>query len=1086
MAMDNSTRSELILDVVTLGDAETVISELSEKEIRIQDLRESNDNFRLALAHSNFIPARFDRDQRYCWIHNLHSDYDPVAVIGKRDDELDDSPGARRLRELKQQVIETGKGVREEIVFKRSDGVHWYDVIIEPLRNAGGEITGGISTAYEITGQKLAENALRESEERLRVTLLSAADEIWIVDTQQRILSISDTVMENLGVSSGKWADVEAALNQLEILRPDGSPLPKEDAILPRALHGEVIKNQEEMIRNLAAGQFHWRETSGAPVRNTEGKIIGAVAVARDITQRKQAESDLRRANESRASILESISDSFLAFDTEWRLTDINQRALQYMNKSASDVLGKNIWEVFPFIVGTRLETFCREAMAKRQTMTFIGSGVPVTDRIFELSAHPKDDGLAVFSHDVTERVQLEKKLEEALRAADEERLRLAAVFEALPVAIAITDRAGGLLNSNDRDAEIWGKRPPTKNLDDYGQYKAWWADTGKPVEPSEWASAQAVTEGRTVTGQLMKIQRFDGPYRFVLNSAAPIYDATGQIIGSAIAIQDVTDLHQARESLQESEALYRAIARNFPGGAIYVFDHDLRFRVAEGESMAAFGCTRESLEGKTIWEATDEELCKILAERYPLVLAGESLKVETEIKGHVFASSYVPIKNNHGKIIAGMVVSQDITESRRAEERLRQFNAMLERGVAERTSEIEKQSRRLRELTSQLSRIELRERRRLAKILHDHIQQLIVAARMQIEWLRSDPRPERVLSVAENVDAILSETLEASRSLTVELSPPVLNEAGLTGGLNWLASRMWEKNQFSVNLQLDSRAEPDAEETRFLLFECVRELLFNVVKHADSREADVILMRSEGGDIQLMVRDNGRGFDPETLRTRPSDDSSFGLFSIQERLADIGGRMEIESAFGQGTRVTLAIPAADEKLPAEVPFEHAQVQEGVPVRPVQRKSEVCRVLIVDDHRIVREGLVRLLQAASDIEVVGEASDGPQAIQLAQTLGPDVVIMDVNLGEMDGVETTRRILAENPKIKVIGLSMHIEKYVAAAMRNAGAYAYLTKGGPSSELIDTIKLSCIYDPEGSISDSTAVRMVWRSSSDGDAL
>ena len=118
------------------------------------------------------------------------------------------------------------------------------------------------------------------------------------------------------------------------------------------------------------------------------------------------------------------------------------------------------------------------------------------------------------------------------------------------------------------------------------------------------------------------------------------------------------------------------------------------------------------------------------------------------------------------------------------------------------------------------------------------------------------------------------------------------------------------------------------------------------------------------------------------------------------------------------------------------------------------------RVLIVDDHKIMREGLVSLMQFESDIEVVGQAADGPAAIELAARLQPDVIIMDVNLGEgMNGVEATKRILSANPNIKVIGLSMHTDNDVATALRDAGAVAYLTKGGPSEDLIAAIRAAC---------------------------
>ena len=119
-------------------------------------------------------------------------------------------------------------------------------------------------------------------------------------------------------------------------------------------------------------------------------------------------------------------------------------------------------------------------------------------------------------------------------------------------------------------------------------------------------------------------------------------------------------------------------------------------------------------------------------------------------------------------------------------------------------------------------------------------------------------------------------------------------------------------------------------------------------------------------------------------------------------------------------------------------------------------ESVPCRVLIVDDHEVVREGLKRIFKSLQDIEMVGEAVNGPQAIELTERLKPDVVLMDVSLGDMSGVEVTRRILDQNPHVRVIGLSMRNDEETAGAMRAAGAAAYLDKSGSSKALIETIR------------------------------
>ena len=139
-------------------------------------------------------------------------------------------------------------------------------------------------------------------------------------------------------------------------------------------------------------------------------------------------------------------------------------------------------------------------------------------------------DQIRVYGRDITERKAAEEALGAIRAEAENERRRLEAVMEALPVGVAITDAQGGNIRSNNAYEQVWGSpRPTAASVSDYVAYKAWWSDTGKPVAPEEWASAQAVQKGQTVVGQLLEIQRFDGSRASVINSGAPIFDAEGQ-----------------------------------------------------------------------------------------------------------------------------------------------------------------------------------------------------------------------------------------------------------------------------------------------------------------------------------------------------------------------------------------------------------------------------------------------------------------------------------------------------------------------------------------------------------------------------
>ncbi len=412
--------------------------------------------------------------------------------------------------------------------------------------------------------------------------------------------------------------------------------------------------------------------------------------------------------------------------------------------------------------------------------------------------------------------------------------------------------------------------------------------------------------------------------------------------------------------------------------------------------------------------------------------------------------------RDAEGKHLRVAGVHLDMTDRKVAEDALAELNRTLEQRVADRTAEVNRQAQQLRGLTIRLTRTEQHERKRLAAILHDHIQQLIVAAQIQVNRMTRAGDSAGVHASAQSVAAVLQDALEASRSLTVELRPPVLYESGLIGALNWLGARIHEQHGLRMRLCANPAAEPADEEVRFLLFECARELLLNVVKHSGCDRAEVTLARPAQEQIHLSVADNGKGFDPDGLRQQGPEEMSFGLFSIQERMAHLGGCMELASAPGQGTSVTLVVPVLDG--PAPPPSTDTAARElGKRVLQVRRRPKRCRVLIVDDHHIVREGLAGLLQIEPDIEVVGEAPDGDRAIALAEALAPDVIVMDVNLGPgIDGIETTRRVLEVDPGIKVIGLSMHIDQDVADAMLDAGAAAYLSKGGPPEDLIKAIR------------------------------
>jgi PAS domain S-box-containing protein len=791
----------------------------------------------------------------------------------------------RQLQEQRlTEALEGGRPYDVEVRIVRPDGeVRFLHVRNDEVTyDQSGRPTRMFGTAQDITERKRAEESLREREALFEVLTENSDDLIRLHELDGRSIYASPAVVRFLG---------KKPANLFDDIHP-------EDLENGRQWWQHILTGGRDRIEwrvHDAAGGWHWVESRGSVVQY-EGKPR-VLTVCRDISERKRAEQALRKSER----VLREAEE--LGHTGSWEHdlvtgeifnTDENLRLFFGDDRSKGARFEDYIDAVHPddraYVKGRHAQLLAeggphdiefRVVWPDGSLHVLVGRAIVVRN----------DSGEAVRVYgtnvDITERKRAEM-------AAQEDKQLLELVLATLPVGVAVTDREDNILLTNAATKRIWGDII-VSGRERRAQSKGFWHDSGKRIAPTEWASVRALSEGETSLDELIDIETFDGKSKTIRNSAAPIRNAEGLIVGAVFVNEDVTERVRAEDAVRKNEKQLRDVIDTIPVIAfINMPDGSNEFTNRSWQEYTELSVKDTAGWG---WESTvhPDDIAQHLEKYRAAVSAGTTFDNAARYCGangqyRWFLVRAVPLRDEKGNLLKWYGVLMDIEDRVHAEQALRES------------------ADRLQLLSRRLLEVQEEERRHLARELHDEFGQLLATITVQLHAAKTLAR-ESARSIIEECISILQRAGDEVRSLALELRPTMLDTAGLDATVRWLAAQHEQRTGIATEVVGHLNEVPG--EVAIAAFRAIQEALTNVLRHAQAQHIWIELSQSDGA-VELLVRDDGVGFDvPKTLDWA-ANRGHLGLLGMRERVQILGGHLEVDSKPGLGTRIRLSLPLTE------------------------------------------------------------------------------------------------------------------------------------------------------------------------------
>ena len=736
--------------------------------------------------------------------------------------------------------------VNERIGFTNGDGEHRIALVsATPLRIAG-ESVGGVSIWHDVTEREELLERLSLEQARLRAIIDNAPLGIVVANAS------AHTVLSNPGYRElMRHPEDSDAQGQPTLCYADGRACPWEGQPLTlSALYGHVLRDQEMVLR-WPDGALRHLLVNSAPIRDAALRLTGGVAAIQDIGERKRAELTLRRYADEQAALY-AVSSAIVSWtDPDRLLNAVLEVVLPILEADFG-------WVLLP---GPSPDSPPRVGAWRGLPEAFVAAS--------EAAPFAECPACAALLHDAS--ADVEPQYAANCARLSREVLDDTGLHSHVIIPLRTSERVLGVLNVGWRQPHAYGQ--------------------------AESALARAI-------GQQVGLALYN----------AQLYQEARQVDRLGALIELDQRLASTLESAQVHAVALRGLmaALRASTGALLTLtspDADVPARIFlpdGGWSPWPAGQGGEAMMRDLVARARRE--------RGPFLVSGADIAATLEPAGVSHPAwgampLVAPILGSDGSLSLLLVGrggaghpfgDEDLSMARAAALRVAQAgeNARLYEAVRE-------QREQVRALSSRLTEVEEAERQRIARELHDRVGQDITALSFNLSIVSSllpQGTPEPVMARLGDAMALVEQTTKDIRTIMSELRPLVLDDYGLVAGLQWYATEFGRRMGLGVRVEGQEPEPRLGSATETALFRVAQEALTNTAKHAQATHVTITITPDDRG-VRLVMEDDGVGFDPSSV-TGPRGDSGWGLLSMTERVAAVGGRCTIASAPGSGTRI--------------------------------------------------------------------------------------------------------------------------------------------------------------------------------------